>query len=342
MSAIKSISLIAYLSVMMLFSACDYREIFMGTSPIVIFKIDWSDLSGKEEPSGVSIYCYPKDGGLPYVYKSNETETIETNLPAGTYDILVFNQVEEEFNNIAFSGMDHFETAKAELINTGRPDWVTGGENIVLNPEWLAIDRVCDYVVPNYVDPDNRELIINFKPQNTIYQASVSFVMYRIDRIRESSGTFSGLAQGIMLGSGDIVEGKITHLLNRININRENENDSDKGIVESSFLCMGPTVADGRNTKPENNIVHLRFSLVDNTTIADFIFKVGDCLETSESEKTIDLNLGFDSDIPQDPSDNADPKRPGILPDVYPSNLGSGFDVKVSSWGEEIIINLKN
>jgi len=328
------------LAAILVSAACNYRDITMETTPVVHFRVDWSDFAGEEEPTGMSIYCYSKDGGMPYVFKSNEIHLIESELPPGTYDIIVFNQVEAEFSTLSFSGMDSFETARIDLLRKEKASWVSGSDPVVSEPEWLAVGTLRDCVIPKYVEPEERDLYIDLKPLNVVYTAHIAFKIYRINKIFRSFGDFGGLAGGLMLGTGKKLESTATQMMSDFHIDYDEE-IYDRGVLKTSFLCLGIPSEEGVDRKPEDNRVHFRFFLVDEHTYCNFTFMAGERIEISEADKTINLELGLKGNGPQDPGDNADPDRPGQLPDVEPAKIESGFDATVGNWGEEIIIDLK-
>jgi len=363
-------------------SSCDYREldmIYYDTSDVWI-AVDWSKFT-QETPTGMSVYCYPKDrpgDGSPYVYLTNNIGGVMVNLPIGHYDILVFNQSVDEFGSIHFEGMDRYSTAKAVLENLSTKWKVKSNDEIVCyEPEWLAVDTYENFNVTNEMvkasalireelktktkvqivnmDPPTKAAgTITMKPKNLVYTATINIRIYGVGNIRSARGSMTGMARTCLLSSGQRGEEKITHALEIWGMEHDTK-DYTKGVVFTSFRTFGlplwapsktketkegddnaETKAGDNGRDPGANLLNTSFLLVDNKTQCDFVYKVGDRIQTYEATLSMDLSLGFGNDEGQNPSGDADPDKPGVLPDVEPEGGGGGgFTATVDDWGEE-------
>ena len=85
-------------------------------------------------------------------------------------------------------------------------------------------------------------------------------------------------------------------------------------------MCFG--LPDNHKATPQENTLNLSLLLVDNKTILDYTFHVGDQF-VEDQEEHLTLHLEIDLGKP--------------LPDVKPEGgQGGGFDATVDDWGEEI------
>lgn len=107
----------------------------------VEFTIDWSKIhQGEESPKIVKAYFYPKTGGDPTIVEIKE-DKISQKFPSGFYDILVFNEDDE---NVAFQNMDKFDTAEAvvKYFHTRADDEPTP------TPKNIYIKALHDKIIP--------------------------------------------------------------------------------------------------------------------------------------------------------------------------------------------------
>lgn len=180
---------------------------------------------------------------------------------------------------------------------------------------------------------------IYLKPHNMIYTTTAVFRVYRSDKIFKNYGEMSGFSNVLMLGGGSRTGSAHVQLFNDVKV-YPHDDEMEVGEVTATFHTFGlPQTESYENMEPADNLIHYRFFLVDEKTFCNYMFKVGDRVTVSDSARTIYVELGHNSDIPQEPSKDADPDRPGILPDVAPAH-SSGFDAKIKQWGDEIIIDL--
>lgn len=323
---------ILLLAAALIAAGCNYRDIKMVSTPsqAVYFKLDWSDFPAEELPTGVSIYCYPKDGSSPYVYKSNDIDLVKADMPSGTYDIIAFNQVESEFESFDFTGMDSFSTACVSVRETEKPKWkLVADEPVCTAPEWLAVDRLADYDVSYDLYSSSPQYIL-LKPESVVYTVESSFHVFGTNKIYTTYGEMSGLSGSLMLGTGEKTMPRCIQLFEDVAISSYTKS-LDDGVVTARFHTFGAI---------DDNWLHYRFFLVDQSTYCNYTFDVSDRIEQDDNLMRIAVNIGFDNTQPQEPEYGADPERPGTLPDVVPKGGASGIDAVVSDWKNEVIINL--
>lgn len=247
-------------------SSCDYREldmVYYETSDVWI-AVDWSKFT-QETPTGMSVYCYPKNrpgDDAPYIYMTNNIGGVMVNLPIGHYDILVFNQSVDEFGSLYFEGMDKYATAEAVLESLSTK-WKVKADNqtVCYEPEWLAADTYENFYVTNEMvkasalireqlktktkaeivsmDPLTKAAgSVSMKPKNLIYTAAVKIRAYGVNNIRSIRGSVTGMARSCLLHNGQRGETPITHALEVWGTDRDSD-DYTKGTVFTTLRTFG-------------------------------------------------------------------------------------------------------
>lgn len=103
------------------FSSCEFRqvmtydEIYLDHMAVFDYDIDWSNLS--EKPSGMTIIFYPIESSdtKTYQFHTNAVSHFHAVLPDQDYALICFNQSEEEFALLKFSGLDQYVTSIVTL-----------------------------------------------------------------------------------------------------------------------------------------------------------------------------------------------------------------------------------
>lgn len=305
--------------------------------------VDWSQFA-EEVPTGMTVMVYPQEGGTDKVV-TQHTNTISHAvfaLPAGRYHSIVYNQSPTEFGSVSFRGMDKYETAEVYANLTDSHWYVARGDEegrVVTSPEWLATDRVEDMrVTQEMVEKtgqeylvqltegrsrvDNSYLIGEHIPQNIIYTVTVKVHIKGIYNLRSSRASLTGLAEGYWLGKGKSTGNKVTQLIEGWKTVIDPE-DPTRGTIVAQITCFG--LPDGHQKHPEENTLGLSILLVDNKTVLNFPFLVGDKFKESINEN-VQLSLSLELEVTiEDP-----------LPDVEPEGGGNGgFDATVDDWGDE-------
>ena len=311
--------------------------------------VDWQDFV-QEVPTGMTVMIYPQEGSKTQavMQHTNTTSHAIFALPEGRYHSIVYNQSPTEYGSLSFRGMERFETAEIYANPTDSRWYVSRGDDdgrVVSEPEWVGTDRVKDMVVTqdmvnksaaenmnqlmasSRTRVENSILIGEHRPQNIVYTVTVKVYIEGIYNLRSARASLGGLAEGYWLGKGKPTANKVTHLLEEWKMTL-NEEDPTKGFIEAQITCFG--LPDGHQGKPEENELMLSLLLVDNKTILDFPFQVGDKFEASiEEDVRLQLNLTLEVVI----------STP--LPDVEPEGgSGSGFSATVDDWGEEEKIDI--
>ncbi len=310
--------------------------------------VDWSKFV-EETPTGMTVMVYPQDGGKALTQHTNTTSHAIFALPVGTYHSIVYNQSPSEYGSLSFRGMDKLETAEV-YANPTDSRWYTsrGDEDgrVVTEPEWVGTDWVKDMTVtPEMVEKtgednlaqfsisrgraDNSFLIGSLTPQNIVYTINVKVHIDGIYNLRSARASLTGLAEGYWLGKGKATTSKVTQLLEDWKMTIDPV-DPTKGIIETKITCFG--LPDGHQGTAEENELVLSLLLVDNKTILDFPFYVGDDFEAHlEEDVQLQLKLALNLEL----------TITTPLPDVKPEGSGDGgFNAKVDDWGDEENIDI--
>ena len=297
---------------------------------------DWSEFV-EETPTGMTVMVYPQDGSEAVTQHTNTITHAVFSLPAGRYHSVAYNQSPSEYGSLSFRGMDKYETSEVYANPTDSHWYVSRGEEdarVVTEPEWFGTDHIEDMVVTEEMVEktgemnlaqmqtgsrvDNSFLIGEHRPQNIIYTITVKVHVDGIYNLRSARASLSGLAEGYLLGQGKRTANKVTQLLEEWKMT-VNADDPTKGTIEAKIACFG--LPDGHLGKADENELVLSLLLVDNKTILDFPFTVGDKFEVCEENHRM-LSLELVIDTP--------------LPDVKPEGgSDGGFSATVDDWGEE-------
>ncbi len=334
------------LTIALLFSSCTHKELCYHHPHTTKARInvDWSKFT-KETPSGMTVMIYPQSGRPVIRHTSNTISHAIVDLEADMYNTIVFNQSESEFLTITFKDMDRFETAEVSLNNT-ESKWYTSRANddkLVMQPEWIATDAQTDGVVtPEMVEITGNELLANKQlqsrtttefviashvPRNIIQTINVKVYIDGIHNLRSARASLDGLAEGYSLAQRKTTDVQATQLLESWSITY-NDNDPTKGFITARITSLGLPYS--HSEKADENEFILSLLLVDNKTIIDAPFLVGDKLEKvyDENGDVIELNLEL--------------RLSDALPDVQPAgSSSSGFDAIVDEWGDEENIDME-
>lgn len=273
---------------------------------------------------------------------SNNTSQTIVNLPINRYHVLVFNQSTSEFGSLSFRGLDKQETA--EVVATEQSSrWYTARseyDKIASNPEWLGVanysgakvtqqmidDEVAATMNVNATTRSGQPLIASLVPQNVIYTVTVKVHIKGIYNLRSARASINGLAEGYSLTLAQPLGSKVTHLLEEWTMKRD-PSDPTRGVIEASITSFG--LPNGHQSSVDENLLTLSLLLVDNKTIMDYSFHVGDKFTKNNNEYDVRLEYLLEID------DNI------TLPDVKPEGGSSGgFTAEVEDWGDEEQIDI--
>ncbi len=328
---------------MLCVASCNHKELCDHHPHTARVRIDadWSKFD-KDNPTGMTVMVYPQDGSNAVQHLTNDITHAIVDLPAGRYNSVVFNQSETEYGTVSFRGMDKYETAEV-YTNTTKSSWYKtkdADERVVTSPEWIGASRHENAeVTPKMVETTGMEIlakpkskavtdfvIANHTPRNIVFTITVTVHIKGFHNLRSSRASLDGLAEGYLFGKGVQTNNKVTQLLEEWRSTVDGT-DPTKGTITSTITCFGLPYSHA--AQPDENLFKLAILLVDNKTIMNYTFQVGDkfVYEVNDDVEVgvrvgLSLNLELSIDDP--------------LPDVEPEGgSGSGFNATVDDWGDE-------
>ncbi len=328
-----------YVCLFMVATSCEHKELCYHHphTAKVSFMSDWSKFE-KETPTGMTVMVYPQQGGEAIKHLTHDIGNATLDLPVGIYHSFIFNQSESEYGSVSFRGMESYETAEVYTNSTKSSWYKTRAENerVVTAPEWIGTSRhEGAEVTQEMVDATGEDIlartqqrnalgivIAEHTPQNIIYTVTVTVHIKGFHNLRSARASLDGLAEGYYFGSGKYSENTVTQLIE----NWEKTTDKDdptKGTMTAAITCFG--LPEGHTATPEENQFSISILLVDNKTVMDYTFDVGDrFVNDNSADVNVSLSLELELEI-EEP-----------LPDVKPEGgSSSGFDATVDDWGDE-------
>ena len=347
----KRLRLLSCLSTaLLLLSSCEHKELCYKhphTTEVRV-DVDWSRFTRYETPTGMTLMLYPQSSdGSVVTHLTNTTSQAILTLPADRYHLLVFNQSISEFGSVTFKDLDKQATAVV-VANDYTSRWYKArneSEKVVTSPEWLGVGNSSDAEVTQaMIDAEVEAMlragtgnslptIASIVPVNIVSTVKIRLRIRGIQNLRSARAALNGMAGAFHLTSMQPTKDKVTYLMEEWTMKRD-EADPTMGVIETTFACFG--LPDGHHSAAEENMLSISLLLVDNKTIQDFSFNVGDqfrvidlsskntSLESRQqgAEVRLELMVDFDTEI--------------TLPDVQPEGGSSGgFDAEVEDWGDE-------
>lgn len=324
-------------------SGCERRELtYPSPYPLcdVLVNVDWSDVY--PTPTGMTVMFFPTDDTAPTTVQTNTIHSASPRLRKGTYHVVVFNQIPSDFGTLEFRGMDHYSTMEVCATATTSKWYKTKANNdkiIVREPELFAADRyenfeVTDAMVETSMQNRARSksmpaVSLNLKPMPMIYTATVRVKIEGIQNVRSMRGSLGGMAQGAFIATAERNSHGVTHLLEEWTVTKD-----EGSATNGEAIVMITTFGQPLNALlPTDSKLFLSFLLVDNQTIINKEFNVGDLMQKDEHEFTITIQIGMGTKPGEEPRPEDDSVE---LPNVKPEGgSDSGFDAEIDGWDEE-------
>lgn len=338
------------------------------TAPVKV-KVDWSKFRHIERPTGMTVYAYPlnPDEDL-FRFVSHNLDAVTLDLKAGFFHAFAFNQSDSEYATIEFYNLNDFENAEARVVqvksnwySTRTPETKLGAE-----PEWLAIDclknievteemveiaeqeylaarqeaararkqarKELDTKAPTKVTKTQHE-VGTLTPKAIVKNVDIYVHLENITKLRSSRGALENMAEGCYISSGETTEGLVTHTIESWQFVYDTLNTLN-GAIKATLSTFG-TPAGHTGLSEENNL-YVRLLLVDNETLLDMNFPIGDQLATINEYDGTQFDENGKVIWPE-----IHVYWPEPLPDVKPvGGTTGGFDVGVSDWGKEEVVVL--
>lgn len=317
-----------------LLASCERRELTYYNTAEITLTVDWSQsgLDNAEEAAhGATAIFYPAHGGEPKTFLLGNYSQETVRLPQGVYNIIVFNRSFTDFSNIAFRGSDGYETLEAYNKKTDTPAAGKKGiRTVTAHPEKLAAATVTDFAVTqdmlgNYTrttagkatysataDDENHPL--HLIPQKRTSEVVTVIRVEGLNNIRSAVCRLDGISESVFLATGEVSGQNISQAFALVNPVFD-EGSSRNGTLTGTFNVFGIDFS-------HNHRLHLEAQLVDGKTVF-----TGDYDNVQITEK--DNGKGVITIYVETTTDK--------IPDVEPDGTsGSGFDVDVDGWGNEV------
>lgn len=335
------------------------------TAPVKL-NVDWSFFRHIERPTGMTVYVWPQEGDEKLNrFLTHNLNYITLNLEAGYYHAFVFNQSDTEYSTLEFHNLENYSKAEARVTQV-KSNWYStrfendetkGDTKVGDEPEWLAIDCIENIsVTEEMVAKAEEEFLAGLPeangqnkkrdisrsqnevgplvPKSIIKNVDIYVHLENLPYLRSGLAAIGGLAEGCYISSGKTTDRKVTHTLESWSVEYHKTEsggvDMMKGALKSSLSTFG--LPDGHTGTPEENTLYVRLLLVDNETIVEGEFPVGDLIADLNSYDGTQFNEDGELIWPE-----IHIYWPEPLPEVEPVGGGSGgFDVGVDDWGDEI------
>lgn len=176
-------------------TSCNKRELDTRPLPpaeqgVIDFPVDWE---GRVAPSGLRFYFYPSSGEAPLV-RDCPAQGFHDTLPAGTYRALVVNT---DFRGVKLSDMEHYETARVELLPPAtRSD---AGLSLVGQPVnvWaLSLNALS-------VESESEAAFPQARFRSCVHTVRLSFDIQDPEELSSLEGHLQGVYPSVLLAGGE-------------------------------------------------------------------------------------------------------------------------------------------
>lgn len=341
------------------------------TAPVKV-NVNWNDFIHIEQPTGMTVFVWPEDPEEEnYRFITHDLTSIILDLEAGNYNAFVYNQTESEYATIEFHNLEDYHKAEARVRET-KSDWYTKlpDTKVGSEPEWLAIDCVEGIEVTEgmvaiaeeeyFLGIPEAEKHHDYKysqdlkmtkevtgsvneigtlvPKSIIKNVDLYVHLENLPYLLSARGAVSDMAEGCYISSLKTTSRSVTHTLETWKIEYEKDEEVGinmmKGAIKVSLSTFG--LPDGHTGQASDNILLIKLLLVDNQTILQHEFPIGDQISKLNEYDGSQLDEKGNPIWPE-----IHVHWPEPLPEVEPFGGTDGaFDIGVGDWGDEIITEL--
>lgn len=341
-------------------------ELVYRSSVRVIVKCIWnvSVYPDGVKPSGITLYFF-RDGEFYTSMTTANVDSCEVQLPEGQYQMYMISQSPEEFWKMEFENMTDYNNAATTLRKTTTPTWVSRGASssttptVVENPEILyagvsdffeITEEMTEEYQTNYrklrtlksaagdmtkatVDEISHyeELVeyytirIPIHPQNVVSQFWVSIYAKNADVLKSVRASTSGMAKTFELTQFTTNNETAIQIIDQWKLSMDDP-ATRVGHIDGIITTFG--LPNGEvPTEKRDSTLNVSTLLIDNATVMDYTFDVGDKIQVLEPNKGYRALYRLIFGSKEDPAIE--------LPDVGPvEGKASGMDATVSDWEE--------
>lgn len=316
------------------FSGCDRRELTYYESAEITLAVDWSKSGLADEEGaarGATAVFYPTDGGEPQIFLMGNYSHEAVRLPEGVYNVILFNRSFTDFSNIAFRGNNGYETLEAynKHIET-RTDGEGETRTVTGSPEKLASAavegfRVTEDMLGNYsqttygrttfsATADDDRCTLHLVPEKRTCEVIAVIRVEGLNNIRSATCRLDGISESVFLATGK-VSGQTVSQEFPLGHPAFDEGSPFNGTLTGTFNVFGIDFTDTHH-------LHLEAKLVDGKAVFTGDYDDVKVTQKDNGEGIITIYVEATT---------------GKIPDVKPEGGGgSGFDVDVGGWGDEV------
>ncbi len=344
--------------ILIAFSACKSKGTEESIDPSdgtmqMIIDVDWSDL--EEKPSGMTILFYPSGNKVPIMRLSNNVDHYECILPEDDYSILVFNQSENEFAALKFTGLENLSTSGVFLIDDpnleNRIDRLYKLKKAMTRAKSATASMKTNLASALKKSSASRAKSVTASMKATRHTSMMSVTVEVANLVQSTraeksnavvavNGALTGLASGYLFGQQKNPDESLTLELDDWEIHYA---DSSNGIgyVSTQFIVFGisPLIHSGKSGLTEEdleNILYLNFLLEDGTYIP-FQFNVSDRIVENKINEDLDVEIELEVHIGiQIPNITDGLDDPIVLPQTGLPYEDGGLQLNISDWGTPI------
>lgn len=324
---------------LLMLCSCERRELtYYEVSEITVIA-DWDDsgLNENERQYGATVIFYPRDGGDPKIFKMGDRSGEVVRLPMGVYDAVIFNRSFNDFGNISFRGTDAYRTleAYARKVETREEDGSrTETRTIISSPDELAAGTLEGFTVTedmlgNYSQttygratpsraakdaPDTNVFTIGLRPKKLTHEVVAVLHVEGLNNIRSATCRLEGVSESVFLATREVSSHTVTQEFNP-STSEFIPGSPFNGTLTGRFEVFG-----FRNSGDHH--LHLDALLVDGDTRYTDDYDGVEVEEKDNGGGEIYLQVEVTTE-----------KIPDVKPD---GGSGSGFDVDVDGWGDEV------
>lgn len=325
----------------LMYSSCERRPLEDDTVKYaqVHIEIDWSK-SGME-PGEASVVFYPQEGGEPTtVYLYGNKGTVE--LMAGKYSVITINHKYDDFDGIAFRGVERYNTSEAYLKPIRNPAYIPADQELTVdNPNMLASDSRDEFIVTQaMLDRTRQEVEVKNSATKGDVTPEIQLTMHLITvkaqvivhvrnlyliRKGTQNGVVKGFVEAVNLSTRQATSTPVTQFLELPKA--EYYKDSPlHGWMEGTLTVFGECIPIGTTAQPVEFVLNAvlrdkkQTQFTHHSNITDLI------------EYNIDIGLNISFEIGADPEKENPPIE---VPKVEPEDPNSGFQPGIDEWGDE-------
>lgn len=355
------------------FFGCQRRplEVLYRTSVRVIVKCVWSIDAYPEgiKPTGVTMYFF-RDGEFYNSLTTANVDSCEVQLEPGHYKLYMISQSPEEYWRMDFENMTSYDKAETVLVPSelswARNTRAGDGEVVVENPEVMCAG-VSDEFDITYEQTEEYQyyytnlmklraetkgtkagtkaeeeawyeerveyytIRIPVYPKNIVSQMWVTIYSGNADVLKSVRATNSGMARVFELTKDMTGSEEAIQIINQWTLTMD---DPQRRVGHIDGLITTFGLPNGEQPSPQrDSTLNVSALLIDNATVADYKFPVGDKIQKLEP------NFGYRNLYRLIFGSVEEPAI--VPPDVPPAGgTSSGMDATVSDWedGETVEI----